>query len=110
VRILKVSILLALIFKSSLGFGAITQLIGSSSCCQVEIEDECSTSGDEEKETKKCCGSNCDCLCCGVVFTLDKSKELNLEEPHPIILTQPAFSFTYFHNFNLAIWQPPRLI
>jgi len=83
---------------------------GGQSCCQVEMESEKSTCDGDKEDTKGCCDTVCDCLCCGHIFTFNKTKKLLLSEPIGIIHNQPAFSFSYFHNFNIAIWQPPRLI
>lgn len=80
------------------------------SCCESEM-DKIEISLDDESEEKEgqgCCGDQCDCLCCGQIFTPTSITELQSNQ------LQIACSLNTFVNRNLTRlhlnipWQPPR--
>ena len=101
-KILKVILLLFLVLKASGGFSM--NLFG---CCGDKEVTECTTDLSDE-EDKGCCGTSCDCMCCGHIFTLNDVTELAfvIEDLRGSFLI--SFKDNYTNRYTASLWQPPR--
>lgn len=111
-RITKVIILVLLLVKSTVGFGAITSVFGcEGSCCgeTVEICDIDIESEDQE-EDKNCCGDDCACAFTGAPLMLNHIVNLSQQILKADIGDQQInYQATYQYQFAYSFWQPPRI-
>ena len=112
-RICKVSILLFLIIKASLGLGMMPSL-AVESCCSHETEKieilEATEDIQDEQEEKNCCdGPACHCFCCHAVFIGEDFAEFQLNDDSKVRSLNIFSSSNYHHLATNAIWQPPRV-
>ncbi|MDA8693472.1 hypothetical protein N9L92_05355 [Saprospiraceae bacterium] len=104
-NLIKVILLLFLVLKSSGGF-----TMPMMSCCESPAEPtELTNNCDDEEDKDDCCGgSNCECLCCSHVFTLEDFCELSILPTSYSNIINAAYIDRLSRIYSNALWQPPQ--
>jgi hypothetical protein len=81
------------------------------SCCDSPKDPiEIGTTDDNEKDKDDCCGgTNCECICCSHVFTLEDLSELSILPTTFSNIINAAYIDRPSRIYCNSLWQPPQL-